>query len=460
MAMKGGSIIDPRVNVKEWFDRIGLLLGGKAFSEAKEHLSVMEPVDIAEGMEDLSSSQMVLYFRLLPKDLAIEVFELMRWDEQQRLIDHVTDREVREIIEDMSDDDRTVLLDELPAKAVKKLLQQLSPDERQLANRLLNYPEGSAGRVMTPEFIDLKKRMTAEEAVTRIRSVARKKETIYTCFVIDDARHLQGVVELEDLIMAGSKTEVESIMDDQPIYVTTTTDQEEVARVMSRYDLHTIPVTDKESRLVGIVTFDDVLDILEDEATEDFEKMAGIQPVDDSYLEVNLFTMARKRFLWLVICIVTEAFTSSVLKYYSPTIQAVVALTYFIPLLIGTGGNAGTQASTLMIRGMTVGDITRRDIGRIILRETASGLLLGCALAILGFARAMMLNTGLDVALVLTLAIVSVVLMGNLAGAMLPLIARALKLDPAIMSGPFITTIVDVFGLIVYFEIARRILGS
>lgn len=458
--MKGGSIIDPRVNVKEWFDRIGLLLDGKAFSEAKEYLSVMEPVDIAEGMEDLSSSQMVLYFRLLPKDLAIEVFELMKWDEQQRLIDHVTDREVRDIIEDMSDDDRTVLLDELPAKAVKKLLQQLSPEERQLANRLLNYPEGSAGRVMTPEFIDLKKGMTAEEAVTRIRSVARKKETIYTCFVIDDARHLQGVVELEDLIMAGSKTEVESIMDDQPVYVITTTDQEEVARVMSRYDLHTIPVTDKENRLVGIVTFDDVLDILEDEATEDFERMAGIQPVDDSYLEVNLFTMARKRFLWLVICILTEAFTSSVLKYYSPTIQAVVALTYFIPLLIGTGGNAGTQASTLMIRGMTVGDITRKDIGRIILRETASGLLLGCALATLGFARALMLDTGLDVALVLTLAIVSVVLMGNLAGAMLPLIARALKLDPAIMSGPFITTIVDVFGLIVYFEIARRILGS
>lgn len=452
--------MDPRVNVKEWFDRIGLLLNSKAFPEAKEYLSAMEPVDIAEGMEELSSSQMVLYFRLLPKDLAIEVFELMRWDEQQRLIEHVTDREVREIIEDMSDDDRTVLLDELPAKTVKKLLQQLSPDERQLANRLLNYPEDSAGRVMTPEFIDLKKGMTAEEAVARIRSVARKKETIYTCFVIDEARHLQGVVELEDLIMAGSKTEVESIMDDQPVYVTTTTDQEGVARVMSRYDLHTIPVTDKENRLVGIVTFDDVLDILEDEATEDFERMAGIQPVDDSYLEVNLFTMARKRFLWLVICIVTEAFTSSVLKYYSPTIQTVVALTYFIPLLIGTGGNAGTQASTLMIRGMTVGDITRKDIGRIILRETASGLLLGCALAVLGFARALMLDTGLDVAVVLTLAIVSVVLMGNLAGAMLPLIARALKLDPAIMSGPFITTIVDVFGLIVYFEIARRILGS
>nr|WP_321500328.1 magnesium transporter [uncultured Dethiosulfovibrio sp.] len=436
------------------------MLERKCFSEAKENLSAMEPADIAEGLEELSSSQMVLYFRLLPKDLAIEVFEVMKWDEQQRLIEHVTDKEVREIIEDMSDDDRTVLLDELPAKTVKKLLLQLSPEERQLANRLLNYPEESAGRVMTPEFIDLKKGMTAEEAVARIRSVARKKETIYTCFVIDDARHLQGVVELEDLIMAGSKTEVESIMDDEPVYVNTTTDQEEVARVMSRYDLHTIPVVDKENRLVGIVTFDDVLDILEEEATEDFERMAGIQPVEDSYLDVNILTMARKRFMWLVICIITEAFTSTVLKHYSPTIQTVVALTYFIPLLIGTGGNAGTQAATLMIRGMTVGDITRKDIGKILLRETASGLLLGGALAVLGFARAMMLDTGFDVAMVLTFAIVSVVLMGNLAGAVLPLIARALKMDPAIMSGPFITTIVDVFGLIVYFEIARMVLKT
>nr|WP_268753311.1 magnesium transporter [Dethiosulfovibrio salsuginis] len=439
---------------------MGLMLERKCFSEAKEHLSAMEPADIAEGLEELSSTQMVLYFRLLPKDLAIEVFEVMRWDEQQRLIEHVTDKEVGEIIEDMSDDDRTVLLDELPAKTVKKLLLQLSPEERQLANRLLNYTEGSAGRVMTPEFIDLKKGMTAEEAVGRIRSVARKKETIYTCFVIDDARHLQGVVELEDLIMAGSKTEVESIMDDEPVYVNTTTDQEEVARVMSRYDLHTIPVVDKENRLVGIVTFDDVLDILEEEATEDFERMAGIQPVEDSYLDVNILTMARKRFMWLVICIITEAFTSTVLKHYSQTIQTVVALTYFIPLLIGTGGNAGTQAATLMIRGMTVGDITRKDIGKILLRETASGLLLGGALAVLGFARAMVLDTGFDVAMVLTFAVVSVVLMGNLAGAILPLIARALKMDPAIMSGPFITTIVDVFGLIVYFEIARMVLKT
>jgi len=445
---------------EENFPLIESFLEERAFLKAKEELSSMEPADIAEGLEDLSPARMVFYFRLLSKDQAIEVFELMGSDEQQRLIEHVTDKEVAEIIEEMSDDDRTELLDELPAKTVKKLLLQLSPEERKLANKLLNYPDYSAGRIMTPEFIDLKGNMTAEEAVTRIRSIARKKETIYTCFVIDEARHLQGVIELEDLIMAESHTKVEAIMDDDPVFTLTTSDQEEVARIMSRYDLHTIPVTDKEDRLVGIVTFDDVLDILEEEATEDFERMAGIQPVEDSYLDVNLFTMVRKRFFWLVICIMTEAFTSSVLKHYSFTIQSVVSLTFFIPLLIGTGGNTGTQASTLMIRGMTVGDIEWKDIGRILFRETLSGLLLGGALAVLGFARAWMLGTGLGVSLTLTFAIVAVVLMGNLAGTVLPLIARALKLDPAIMSGPFITTIVDVFGLVVYFEIARAVLKT
>ncbi|PIE54799.1 MAG: magnesium transporter [Dethiosulfovibrio peptidovorans] len=443
---------------QEEFPLIEGYLQERAYLKAKEALSSMEPADVAEGFEALSPTHLVLYFRLLPKDQAIEVFELMDSDEQQKLIQHVTDSEVAEIIEEMSDDDRTELFDELPAKTVKKLLRQLSPTERILANRLLNYPEDSAGRIMTPEFIDLKSQMTAEEAVVRIRATARKKETIYTCFVIDEARHLLGVVELEDLIMAEPHTRVEAIMDDDPVCTLTTSDQEDVAKLMSRYDIHTIPVTDKEERLVGIVTFDDVLDILEEEATEDFERMAGIQPVEDSYLDVGLFTMARKRFVWLVICILTEALTSSVLKHYSCTIQSVVSLTFFIPLLIGTGGNAGTQASTLMIRGMTIGDIKKKDIGRILLRETGSGLLLGGALALLGLARAFMLETGPEVAFTLTAAIVAVVLMGNLAGAVLPLIARFLKLDPAIMSGPFITTIVDVFGLIVYFEIARVVL--
>lgn len=435
------------------------LIASKNYRLAKEKLSSLEPIDIAEGLEELPAARLVLYFRLLPKDLAIEVFELLDIEVQQRFLDHASDGEVSEILEEMSDDDRTELFDELPAKTVKRLLLQLSPEERKLAHRLLGYPQGSAGRIMTPEYIDLKAHMTAAEALQRIRETASRKETIYSCFVTDHRRHLLGVAELEDLILAEPGTEVGTLMDEAPVSVRTTDDQEEVAQVLSRYDLHTVPVVDKEERLVGIITFDDVLDVVEEEATEDFERMAGIEPVEEDYLDAGVLIMARKRFLWLLICIVTEAFTSSVLKHYSPVLEHVVALSFFIPLLIGTGGNAGTQASTLMVRGMTLGTIEWRDMGKILLRESCTGLLLGAALAVLGLARAYMIGAGAAVGLAVAASIVAVVLMGNLAGTMLPLVARAVKLDPAIMSGPFITTVVDVFGLIVYFEIARAFLA-
>lgn len=434
------------------------LISARNFRKIKEVLSSIEPADIAELLYEFEPPSRVFLFRLLPKELAIDVFEMMEGTEREELLEHSTDDEVAVLIEEMSDDDRTALFDELPAKTVKKMLQILSPSERKLANTLLNYPDDSAGRIMTPEYIDLKQDMTAEDAITRIRMNARSKETIYTCFVVDTYRHIRGVVELEDLIMAEGHTKVSSLMD-EPIYVTTVMDQEEVAQIISRYDLHAVPVVDSEERLVGIVTFDDILDILEEEATEDFEKMAGIQPVEDSYLNANVFTLARKRFMWLVICILTETMTSTVLHNYSYAIETVVALTFFIPLLIGTGGNAGTQAATLVIRGMTLGEIEWKDIWKVTLREVFTGLMLGFALALLGVARAYMLGTGSGVALTVGFAIIAVVLLGNLAGTFLPLIARMLKIDPAIMSGPFITTIVDVFGLIVYFEIARVVLS-
>jgi len=434
------------------------LLAEKRYGKLKEVLSSVEAADTADLLYQFEPPTRVLLFRLLPKDLAIEVFELMEGQEREELLAHSTDEEVAELIEEMSDDDRTALFDELPAKTVKKLLQKLSPAERKLANTLLNYHEDSAGKIMTPEYIDLKEEMTAENALERIRKNARSKETIYTCFVVDAFRHIKGVVELEDLILAEPNTQVKSLMD-EPIFAQTSTDQEEVAQLMSRYDMQAIPVVDSEERLVGIVTFDDVLDILEEEATEDFERMAGIQPVEESYMDANMFTVARKRFMWLLICILAETLTSTVLKNYSFAIQNVVALTFFIPLLIGTGGNAGTQAATLVIRGMTLGEIEWKDIWKVILRETLTGLMLGSALALLGMGRAYMLGTGPGVAITVGIAIIAVVLLGNLAGTFLPVVARFFKIDPAIMSGPFITTIVDVFGLIVYFEIARVILA-
>ncbi|MEA3508177.1 MAG: magnesium transporter, partial [Synergistota bacterium] len=425
----------------------------------KETLSTLEPADISDFLAETTPVKRVLLFRLLSKELAIDVFEYMEGSEREDLLNSFTDKEAAEIIEEMSDDDRTALLDELPAKTVKKLLLHLSPEERGVANRLLNYPDDSAGRVMTPEYIDLKADMTVADSLQHIRKNARSKETIYTCFVMDSKRRLIGVVDLEDLILAQPETPVDDVMDSDPVSATTTMDQEEVAQVMSRYDLHAVPVTDLEGRLVGIVTFDDVLDILEEEATEDFERMAGIQPVEERYLDIGVITLARKRFMWLLICILAETITSSVLKNYSLAMESVVALTFFIPLLIGTGGNAGTQSATLVIRGMTLGDIEWKNLGSVFLRETATGLLLGVALAVLAMGRAYMIGAGMGVAITVALALVAVVLLGNLAGVLLPVVARVVRIDPAIMSGPFITTVVDVVGLIIYFEIAHRVLG-
>lgn len=445
---------------KKILDKVESCIRQKDFREAKELLSEMEPADIAEGLEDRPPAQLVLYFRLLPRDLAVDVFELLDFEEQERFLRHATDEEVKGIIEEMSDDDRTELFDELPPAAVKRLLMKLSPEERRLANTLLGYPPESAGRIMTAEYIELKAYMTVESAMDHIRENAQGKETIYTCFVTDGGRHLLGVVELEDLVLAEPDARVLDVMDREPVYVTTSTDQEEAAQVISRYDLHTLPVVDREERLVGIITFDDVLDVIEKEATEDYERMAGIEPVEEDYLDANIFTVARKRFLWLVICILTEALTSTVLKHYSPLTQSVVSLTFFVPLLIGTGGNAGTQASAIMIRGMTVGKIEWRDLGHIILRELTTGILLGGALGALGLVRAWTLHTGTGVSLTVGVGVMLVVVLGNLAGTLLPLLARAVNIDPAIMSGPFITTIVDVCGLVVYFETAGVFLTS
>ena len=440
------------------YRQIDSLIIEHKFTEAKETLSTMEPADIGEMLVDAPPSRRVLIFRILQKDLAIDVVEYMEGPEREELLDSFTEREAAEIIEEMSDDDRTALLDELPAKTVKKLMQHLSPEERKIANRLLNYPPDSAGRIMTAEYIGLKASMTAMEALQHIRREARSKETIYTCFVMDSERKLKGVVNLEDIILAQAETPVSDIMDDDPVFVATVTDQEKLAQIISRYDLHVLPVVDKEGRLVGIVTFDDVLDILEEEATEDFERMAGIQPVDDGYLETGLLSLVKKRLPWLVICILAQAISASVLRRYSLTIESVVALTFFIPLLIGTGGNTGTQSATLIIRGMTLGDISVKDLGFIFFRESMAAILLGVPLGVLAIGRAYMLGTGPEVAVVVALALVSVIMIGNLSGVLLPFIARAVKIDPAVMSGPFITTVVDVMGLLVYFEIARLVL--
>ena len=431
----------------------------KQFKSLKELLSTMEPADIAEILAEKAATERAFLFRLLPKDLAIEVFEFMEGTEREELLANFTDSEVASIIEEMSDDDRTALFDELPAKTVKKLLAHLSPEERKLANALLNYPADSAGRIMTPEFIDLKEGMTVARALERIRATAAKKETIYTSFVVSPERRLKGTVHLEDLILAAPETPLTDVMDGQPVFVTTSTDQEEAAKTMSRYDLQTIPVVDREERLVGILTFDDILDVIQEEATEDFERMAGIQPVEENYLEAGVVTLARKRLTWLLVCIVTQLFSSLILQSYTFALESAVALAFFIPMLIGTGGNTGTQAATLVIRGFTLGEIIKTDIQKVLSKEILSGLLLGGSLAVLASVRAWMMGTGAGIAITVAISVVGVVMLGNLVGAILPFIAKKFRIDPAVMSGPFITTVVDILGLLLYFEVARRVLG-
>ncbi len=430
----------------------------KQFKSLKELLSTMEPADIAEILAEKAATERAFLFRLLPKDLAIEVFEFMEGTEREELLANFTDSEVASIIEEMSDDDRTALFDELPAKTVKKLLAHLSPEERKLANALLNYPADSAGRIMTPEFIDLKEGMTVARALERIRATAAKKETIYTSFVVSPERRLKGTVHLEDLILAAPETPLTDVMDGQPVFVTTSTDQEEAAKTMSRYDLQTIPVVDREERLVGILTFDDILDVIQEEATEDFERMAGIQPVEENYLEAGVVTLARKRLTWLLVCIVTQLFSSFILQSYTFALESAVALAFFIPMLIGTGGNTGTQAATLVIRGFTLGEIIKTDIHKVLSKEILSGLLLGGSLAVLASVRAWMMGTGAGIAITVAISVVGVVMLGNLVGAILPFIAKKFRIDPAVMSGPFITTVVDILGLLLYFEVARRVL--
>ncbi|WP_273140414.1 magnesium transporter [Jonquetella anthropi] len=442
----------------ELIEQIRELIQAKEFRRAKEILSGVEPVDMAECLGLLPPAELVFFFRLLPKDMAIDVFELLDTDVQQTFLRHASDKEVAVMLEDMSDDDRTELFDELPAKTVKELLRQLSPQERALANRLLGYPQDSAGRIMTPEYIDLKAAATVQEALDRIRQTAPNKETIYTCFVTDPYRHLLGEVDLEDLLLADPDALVGDVMDPAPIWILTTQDQEEAAKVISQYDLYSLPVVDSEERLVGIITFDDVLDVVEEEATEDLELHAGIQPMDEDYLDASVVTLVRKRFTWLVICIFAESLTSAVLRYFEPVISQAVTLTFFVPLLIGTGGNSGTQSATVMVRSITLGTGSWRNAGETILRETGVGVTMGVVLGILGLLRAVSLGVGLPVTLAVGVALAAVVLMGNLVGTLLPLVGHSLGIDPAIMSGPLLTTVVDVCGLMVYFGIAQAFL--
>lgn len=435
------------------------LLEQQNFQGAKALLVPVQPVDIAEAIEGLPEAMQAIAFRLLSKDEAIEVYEYLDPTIQQKLIEEFKHQDVLDIVDKMSPDDRARLFDELPAKIVRRLLTQLSPEERQATSLLLGYKPNTAGRIMTPEYISLKEGMTVAQALERIRSVANVTETIYYLYVSDAARRLVGILSLRDLVTAQPSQTIGEIMTRDAVHVYTETDQEEVARIIKDYDFLAVPVVDAERRLVGIVTVDDVIDILEEETTEDIYTLGGVQAGGGNYFQTNLFTVARKRVVWLMILLITNTATAVVIQNEEEVLEQVVALAAFIPLLIDTGGNVGAQSSTVVIRGLSTNEVQINKFLRVISRETLAGVVLGVMLAVVVTVWAYFLQGNLAVAIAVGVSLFAIAILASFAGSALPFLFRSLKLDPALMSAPFITTAVDVLGVLIYLWTARLILG-
>ena len=447
------------VREKMNMERLVQLAEEKQYRQLKEALLEFPAVDVAAFMEELDSERTVIVFRMLPKDLAMDVFAELPVENQQHIINSITDQELSEIMEELYVDDAVDMVEELPAAVVRRVLKSTTPDTRKLINQFLNYPENSAGSIMTAEYVGLKKTMTVEECFAYIRKHAVDSETIYTCYVMDEGRHLDGVVTVKDLLMNPYETKVGDIMDTHVIKAYTTEDQEQVADTMNKYDLLSLPVVDSEDRLVGIVTVDDVMDVMEEEATEDFEKMAAMLPSEKPYLKTGVFQLAKNRIPWLLILMLSSTITGGILLKYENAFAAVPLLVSFVPMLMDTGGNCGSQSSTMIIRGMAVGEIAVTDILKVVWKEVRVGMLVGAVLSLVNFIRLMLQYPGNTmICLTVVLSLFCTVVAAKTIGCVLPIAAKTLKMDPAIMASPLITTIVDAVSLMVYFDLACRLL--
>ena len=441
-------------------DELLRLVEEKKFRELKSRLVEMNEVDIASFMEELDSEKTVVVFRMQPKELATDVFAELEPEQQQQIVTSITDYELGAIINDLYVDDAVDMLEELPANVVKRVLKNSNPEQRKLLNQFLKYPEDSAGSVMTAEFVNLKKNMTVADAFEYIRRHGVDKETIYTCYVTDDTRRLQGVVTVKDLLMSSYETKIDDIMDDNVIKVTTTEDQEEVANLFNEYNLLALPVVDNEERLVGIITVDDVMDVMEAEATEDIEKMAAIIPSEKPYLKTGVLTLARNRIPWLLVLMFSSMITGNILLRYENAFAAIPLLVTFVPMLMDTGGNSGSQASTMIIRGMAIGDIELSDVAKVVWKELRVGMLCGAVLATANFVRLMIQYPGNTmICLTVVLSVFFTVIIAKTIGCSLPILAKAVHLDPALIASPMLTTIVDAASLTIYFTFATWILG-
>lgn len=448
-------------------DELMQLLDERRMKELQLRLEDMNEFDVAEFLSEIGDNRIPMVFRLLSKQMAADVFANFDSPEQEQIINSITDSELSAIIEELYVDDAVDMMEELPANVVKRVMRTATPETRRLINQYLNYPENSAGSIMTAEFVDLKKYMNVRESIARIRRIGEDKETIYTCFVTSADRKLEGVLSVKDLLLSDDETVIEDIMDTNIVFCMTHDDQEEAAEKISDYDLMALPVVDKEGRLVGIVTVDDVIDVMEAEATEDFELMAAMTPSDKPYSRTSAWDMWKRRVPWLMFLMLSATFTSMIINSFEDALAVQAVLIGFIPMLMGTGGNSGAQASTAVIRSISLGDTEPEDVGRVIWKEFRVAILCGVTLAAVNFAKMLLVdrmllnNDGvtITVAAVVSLSIVLIVMFAKVVGSVLPIAAEKLGVDPAVMANPLISTITDAVSLLIYFEIAKLMIS-
>lgn len=434
------------------------LLKEKKIMELHQELDVMNSADIPSILEKLNDEDLIVVYRLLSKDKAAEVFAYLEPEMQEKLINALTDTELKEVINELFMDDTVDLIEEMPANVVKRILRNMKSQDRRIINELLNYPEDSAGSIMTTEFVDLKENMTVTEAFAKIKKIGNV-DNIYTCYVLSMTRKLIGVVQLRDLIFAKRNDFIKDLMKTEVISVGTEDDQEEVAKKFDKYDVNIMPVVDKENRLVGIVTIDDAMEVMVDETTEDFQKMAAITPSEDSYFKTSVFKHAKNRFIWLLVLMISSAVTGAVITHYENAFAAIPLLVAFIPMVMGTGGNCGSQSSTLIIRGLAKDEITTKDIFRAIWKEIRIGVIVGIGLFIANFIRIMLQYNDMKIAITVGLTLIGTTILAKTLGCILPIAAKKVNLDPAIMAAPLISTIVDTCSVMLFFNIAIIILG-
>lgn len=444
-------------------ETIKLLLDDKKFSTLRDILITMKPFDIAAVFENLQDEKMPILFRILPKELAAETFVEMDDETQEFLIHGFSDSELKEVVDELFVDDAVDLIEEMPANVVKRILRQADKDMRKQINELLKYPEDSAGSIMTTEFIVLRPDMTAEMAIKRIRRTGVDKETIYTCYVTDANNKLIGITTVKDLLLAEDDELVKSIMEENVISVTTLADQEQVAQMFSNYNFLALPVVDNENRLVGIVTIDDAIDVIQEEATEDIEKMAAVLPSDKPYMKTSVFGLYKKRAPWLLILMLSATFTSAIISSFEAVLANVLILSSFIPMITGSGGNAGSQASVSVIRALSLGEIHFRSIFLVLWKEFRVSILCGITLAAANFVKLLLFDlngqeNAFMIALVISLTLVGTIIMAKLVGSSLPLLASKVGFDPAVMANPLISTVCDSLSLLIYFGVAKLVL--